>query len=216
MKVEICPGILTHSVEEYRARLEGIEESGATWAHLDIMDGQFVPNITVMPYEIMGLPTKLNLEAHLMVYRPERYYSDLTVARVSRVLIHREAYESFEEFTKAIGQASDYFAEVGCVLNPETSIESYKELSIQAIQIMGVHPGASGQSMIGTTCDRIKAVADQKLNLTIAVDGGIREENIKELRAAGASRFVITSQLGAVSAIGQNLANFTHLLLSPS
>lgn len=216
MKAEICPGILTHSLEEYTARLEGIEKSGAAWAHLDVMDGQFVPNITVMPYEIMGIPTSLNLEAHLMVYRPEHYYSDLTVARVSRILIHREAFDSFEETAEALRQASDYFPEVGLVVNPDTTIESYKELPLQVVQVMGVTPGASGQAMIATTYDRIKEIAEQKLKAVIAVDGGIREENIKELQGAGASRFVITSQLGAVSAISQNLAHFSQLLISPS
>ncbi len=214
MKAEICPGILTHSLEEYTVRLEGIEDSGSKWAHLDVMDGQFVPNITVMPYEIMGIPTRLNLEAHLMAYRPERYYSDLTVARVSRVLIHREAYESLDEAAEALYRAADYFQEVGMVINPETAVEAYSGLPIQVLQLMGVHPGASGQQILDTTYDRIKQVADQRLNLTIEIDGGIREENIKDLQHAGASRFVITSQLGAVSAIRQNLTHFTQLLLS--
>jgi ribulose-phosphate 3-epimerase len=216
MKAEICPGILTHNIEEYTARLEGVEQSGASWAHLDVMDGHFVPNITVQPYEIMGIPTNLNLEAHLMAYRPERYYSDLTVARISRVLIHREAFDSFEETAEALHQASDYFSEVGLVLNPETPIEPLKDLKIQVVQIMGVHPGSSGQQTLGSTYDRIKEIADQKLKVTISVDGGVSEENIRELQQAGATRFVITSHLGAISAMGQNLNNFTQLLLGTS
>lgn len=216
MKAEICPGILTHTIEEYSARVEGIEQSGASWAHLDVMDGHFVPNITVQPYEIMGLPTSLNLEAHLMAYNPERYYSDLTVARISRVLIHREAFDSLEQTAEALRHASDYFSEVGLVLNPETEIESYKDLKIQVVQIMGVHPGASGQQTEDSTYGRIKQVADQKLKITISVDGGVSEENIRELQKAGATRFVITSHLGTLAAMGQNLNHFTQLLLGTS
>ena len=85
MKAEILPGILTHTFEEYAARLEMVESSSALWAHIDFADGQFVPNITVMPHEIMSLSTRLKIEAHLMTYRPERYFSDLTVAGVVRV-----------------------------------------------------------------------------------------------------------------------------------
>lgn len=212
MNPEIYPGILTHSIEEYTTRLEGIENSGATWAHLDIMDGQFVPNITVMPYEIMGIPSRLKLEAHLMAFRPERYYSDLTVARVGRVLIHREAFGSFEETAAALKHAADYFAEVGLVLNPETALEPYNDLPVQAIQIMGVHPGASGQRTLGDTCGRITELAQQQLSAVISVDGGVGEENLQELQEAGASRFVITSQLGALTAMKQNLLHFTQLL----
>jgi len=212
MKAEICPGILSHNLEEYIAHLEQVEKSDATWVHIDVMDGQFVPNISVMPHEFMSIPTRLHLEAHLMAYHPERYYSDLTVAGVSRVLIHREAYGSLGECSAALKHAGDYFSEVGMVINPDTVIEDYSGLPTQVIQCMGVVPGASGKEFIDDVYDRIRAVSAQRLSVVVAVDGGVHQDNIQELQKAGAERFVITSALYIASSVSQNLQNFIHLL----
>jgi ribulose-phosphate 3-epimerase len=212
MKAEIYPGILTHTLEEYVAKLEIVEQSGSGWVHLDFADGQFVPNITVMPHEIMGINTKLKIEAHLMTYMPERYFSDLTVAGVSRVLLHREAYKSMEECAAGLKQASDYFSEVGLVINPDTEVESYNELPIQSIQCMAVHPGMSGQALLESVYESIGKIAGQSLDLVIAVDGGVNSENVQLLQKAGASRFVINSHLFATSNIQQNLQHFIQLV----
>ncbi len=215
MKAEILPGILTHTFEEYATRLEMVEASSASWVHVDFADGQFVPNITVMPHEIMGLPTKLAMEAHLMTYGPERYFSDLTVAGVSRVLLHREAFKSLDECGQALKEAGNYFGEVGLVINPETQVEDYSTLPIKVVQCMGVHPGFSGQPIVGDVYDTIEKVRAQQLGLTIAVDGGVTEENIHTLQKAGVSRFVMTSQLfsnSSSSSVSQNVQHFIQLV----
>ena len=212
MKAEIYPGILTHTIEEYMARLELAEQSGTSWAHLDIMDGQFVPNITVMPHEVAGIPTTLKLEAHLMVHEPERYFSDLTVIGCQRVLLHRESYHSLEEASAALKHAADYFPEAGLVINPETELEDYKGLPASVIMCMGVHPGASGQAFIESVRDHIRGVAAQKLGLPIEVDGGVDEDNIRELQRDGASRFVISSHVFLTSNVTQSVQNFIQLV----
>ncbi len=212
MKAEIYPGILTHNLEEYISRLEMIEESTSKWVHIDVMDGQFVPNISVMPYEFMSIPTRLQTEVHLMAYHPERYYSDLTVAGVSRVLIHREAYESFEECAAALKHAGDYFSEVGLVINLDTPIEPYNELPVQVIQCMGVVPGASGRELDREVYGKIKTIAAQKSIPLIAVDGGVHEDTVQELQKAGAERFVVTSALYVANNVNQNLQHFIQLL----
>lgn len=211
MKPDICPGILTHNLEEYVIKLEMVEKSGAGWAHLDFMDGQFVPNITVMPHEVMSISTPLKLEAHLMMYRPDRYFSDLTVAGVSRILLHREVYSSLDECSKALKQAGDYFAEVGVVVNIETPLEQYNQLPINVIQLMGIHPGSSGLPLNEEIYSRIEKVhAENKV--VISIDGGVHEDNIKQLQDAGASRFVISSHMFVSSNVATNLHHFSQLL----
>lgn len=212
MKAEILPGILTHNLEEYVTRLEMVEASKVGWAHLDFADGHFVPNITVMPDEIMSIPSKLKLEAHLMTFAPDRFFSDLTVAGVSRVLIHREAYHSLKECAAVLSIATNYFKEVGLVINPDTEVESYQNLPIQVVQCMGIDPGFSGQPFVEKAYDTIQKVRAQQLKVTIAVDGGVTEDNITKLQEAGVSRFVMTSHLFASNNVPQSVQYFTQLI----
>lgn len=212
MKAEILPGILTHNLEEYVTRLEMVEASKVGWAHLDFADGHFVPNITVMPHEIMSIPSKLKLEAHLMTFAPDLYFSDLTVAGVSRVLIHREAYNSLKECAVVLSMAANYFKEVGLVINPDTEVESYQNIPIQVVQCMGIDPGFSGQPFVEKAYDTIEKVRSQQLKVTIAVDGGVTEDNITKLQEAGVSRFVMTSHLFASNNVPQSVQYFTQLI----
>ena len=209
---EIIPGILAHSVEQYGSRLDLIEHSQATWVHVDIMDGQFVPNTSVMPHEIISLRSSCQIEAHLMTFRPERYYSDLAVAGVSRVLLHREAFDSLEQCAAACKLASDYFAEVGVVLNADTLVEPLQELPIQVVQCMGVPPGASGQPFESAAYDTISLVVMQGLRVTMAADGAVSEDTARKLQACGVSRFVITSRLFAGGNLDENISRFNRIL----
>lgn len=209
---EIIPGILAHSLEEYVARLRIVEESDAKSVHIDIMDGQFVPNISVMPHEIISLSTRLTLEAHLMTFRPERYYSDLAVAGVMRVLLHREAFDSFEECQASIKRAGDYFEQVGIVYNPGTRIDVLQELPISVVMCMGVHPGASGQPFVPAAYDTISEVVALHLPYVLAADGGVSEETIPQLRDSGISRFVITSRLFVGNNLDENISRFNRIL----
>lgn len=213
MRREVYPVILAHTLEEYVQRLELVEQSSAEWVQIDVMDGQFVPNISVMPNEFMSIRTRLKLEAHLMTHRPERYFSDLTVANVSRVLIHVECAESPDDLRTIIKQATDYFNEVGVVINPFTAIEQWHiELPVECMQLMGVVPGQSGQHMLDGTFDRVREVRAMGWNGTIAIDGGVTEDNIALLMDAGANRFVVASHVFANNAVRQNLQHFIQLV----
>ena len=210
--LEIIPGILAHSLEEYLLRLDLVSQSQSKWVHIDIMDGQFVPNISVMPHELVSLTNLLHGEAHLMTFRPERYFSDLAVGGISRVLLHREAFDSFEECAKVLKSAGDYFSEVGLVINPDTSVESLLELPIQVVQCMGVQPGASGQQFVTAAYDTIQEVAAQRLDCTLAVDGAVNEETILVLQRSGITRFIMSSQLFSEGDLDENISHFNRIL----
>lgn len=209
---EIYPGILAHTFEEYTDRLQLIEASSAAWVHVDVMDGQFVPNITVMPHEIMSVATRLKVEMHLMVSNPERYFSDLSVIGCDRVLLHRESFATQEEWHDIIKKALDYFPEVGAAFNPHTPLETVQDTGAAALMIMGVEPGYSGQTLLEGTYDRLQEARQLNDGLVLAIDGGVSEETIKPLQEAGAQRFVISSHLFANNAVPQNFTYFTQLL----
>lgn len=210
---EIYPAILAHTFEEYTARLELIEGSSSKWVHVDFMDGQFVPNISVMPYEIMSLNTRLTVEAHLMTYNPERYYSDLSVIGCGRVLLHRECYDSLESCRTAVKNAQDYFEEVGLVYNISTPIESVQALGLSSLMLMGIDPpGQTAQPLLEAVFDRLKEARKLNPQIILAVDGGVSDQNLKELQKSGAQRFVISSHIFVNNAVPQNLQYFTQLL----
>lgn len=209
---EIYPCILANSYQEYKAKLEMIETSLATWAQIDFMDGTFVSQRTILPIEIKEVETNIKLEAHLMVESPENYYQDLKEANFQRVLIHREIYSSLEKCQKAIIKARQYFKEVGLVINPDTEVEDYSGLGINSLQCMAVHPGASGQLLLDSIYDTIKNVKGTNPNFVIAVDGGVSSENIGELKKAGVERFIMASSIFANQDVNSNFQYFLQLI----
>jgi|GEM_PF-5236761 len=212
MGAEIYPGILAHTYEEYVTRLELVESSQAAWVHVDIMDGQFVPNITIMPSEIMSVSTRLKIEAHLMTATPERYFSDLSVLNCGRILIHREAFSSLEECGVMVKRALDYVPEVGVVYNPDTPLEDCNEIGVVSVQCMGAPPGQSGLQLLEGTYDKVAECKKLHPKLTIAVDAGVDEADIQPLKKAGAERFIIASHIFVNNAVPQNFSYFTQLL----
>lgn len=213
MVAEIYPCILAHSLEEYATKLELVESTSANWVQIDIMDGKFVPNISILPHEIESISTRLSMEAHMMTYAPERYFSDLSIAGFKRVLIHLEIMEEVEELVRVCKLARDYFPEVGFVLNPETTISQVQmDLEPDSIQIMGVHPGQSGQQILEDTVSRISQVKALADHTVICIDGGVTEDNIKILHEAGATRFVIASHLFVGANIENSYQHFKQLV----
>jgi ribulose-phosphate 3-epimerase len=190
---EIIPGILAASLDDFALHFELVRSSDASWVHIDIADGQFVPTITVMPSELSDIPHDIRKEAHIMAFHPERFYADLLVCGVERVLLHREAFTTDTQCQSALLSARGYFTEVGLVINPETAVPDCSKFPLDVVQCMGVQPGKSGQVLLPMVYTSVAQVVAQ--GVPCSVDGGLNEQHVTRLHQAGVQRFVLTSQL---------------------
>jgi ribulose-phosphate 3-epimerase len=193
--VEIMPSILSADFAILAEEIRKVEEAGCQRIHLDVMDGNFVPNITFGPVVIEAIRrrTNLYLEAHLMIDRPERYLHYFKHAGVNGITIHREACCDFMDTLKEVKRLG---MDVGVAINPETPVESIKDaiLELNYILILTVEPGFGGQSFIPGTEEKIMEVRDllreKGHEIPIEVDGGINTETAPLVVKAGGSRLV--------------------------
>lgn len=214
MKGEIYPCILAYTKEEFLEKLRLVEGGIAKWIQVDFMDGRFCGKQTICPTDLSDLIIKCNLEAHIMAYQPERYFEDLRILGFKRVLIHREVYLTAQDCKKAINNARRCFKEVGLAVNPDTPLEDYRDFGLNSVQLMAVYPGKSGQILLEGIYDRIKEVKKTNPSFVIAVDGGVKEDNINELQKAGASRFIMASAIFAGQKVNRNYKNLIQLIMT--
>ncbi|MHB8879186.1 MAG: ribulose-phosphate 3-epimerase [Myxococcaceae bacterium] len=194
----IAPSLLSadfgHLAEEARAA----EGAGADWLHLDVMDGRFVPNITIGPLvvEAVRKATKLPLDVHLMIVEPERYVADFVKAGANWVTVHVEASPHLHRTLQQIRSAG---AKAGVVLNPATPLSAVEDVlgDVDLVLLMSVNPGFGGQSFIPGVVEkvrRLRAMLDAKgLNPHLEVDGGVNAQTARQVHAAGADVLVAGS-----------------------
>ena len=176
--------------------MRAVERAGADLIHVDVMDGHFVPNITIGPIVVTGLKklTSLPLDVHLMIERPDRYVEAFAQAGSDWITIHAEVCPHLKRMIKKIRQLN---VKPGVVLKPATPLKTlYPVLDdIDLVLIMSVNPGFGGQSFIPSTLkkiERLRKIIDQNhYSLEIEVDGGIKVENIGEVSKAGGDIFVL-------------------------
>lgn len=199
-KVDIAPSILSADFMRLGEEIAAVTRGGATVLHVDVMDGHFVPNLTV------GLPvvksiakaTKLTIDTHLMIAEPGRYAEQFVAAGARMVSVHVEADAHLHRTLAAIKAAG---ALAGIVLNPATPVESLSEALPYAdyVLVMSVNPGFGGQKFIQTSVDkvrRLKQMIDERgLSTRIEIDGGIDQGNIGAVVAAGAEIIVAGSAI---------------------
>lgn len=195
---EIAPSILSSDFTRLRDEIEAVRSGGARILHVDVMDGHFVPNITI------GLPvvksirkaTEMTIDTHLMIEEPGRYAVEFANAGADMVSIHVEADVHLQRTLTAIKDAG---AKAGIAINPATPIESLTEALPYAdfVLLMSVNPGFGGQTFIPTMLDklrRLKEMIDHRgLSTEIEIDGGVDLSNISEIAAAGANIVVAGS-----------------------
>ncbi|MDW2876994.1 MULTISPECIES: ribulose-phosphate 3-epimerase [Bacillaceae] len=196
--VKIAPSILSADFSRLGEEIKDVERGGADYIHVDVMDGHFVPNITIGPLIVEAVRpiTKLPLDVHLMIENPDKYIEAFAKAGADYITVHAEASRHLH---RTIHLIKSYGVKAGVVLNPATPAEALKHIiqDIDMVLLMTVNPGFGGQKFISSVLPKIRQVkemaAEQGLDLEIEVDGGVNEETAKLCIEAGANVLVAGS-----------------------
>jgi ribulose-phosphate 3-epimerase len=210
--IRIAPSILSADFGRLADEVRAVEAAGADWIHVDVMDGRFVPNITIGPLvvEAVRKVTRLPIDAHLMIVEPERYVEAFAKAGASVISVHAEASPHLHRTLQAIRAAG---ARPAVALNPATGLEAIEYVlgDCEMVLLMTVNPGFGGQKYIDACTEkvrRLRAMADaRKQPLELQVDGGIKPETIAAVAAAGANVFVAGTAVFGQKDYGRAIAD---------
>ena len=196
--VLIAPSILSADFGRLAAEIEAVTVAGADYIHVDVMDGHFVPNLTIGPLVIEAVrrATTLPLDVHLMIENADRWIADYARAGADLIAVHAEACPHLHRTVAAIAELGKKPA---VAINPATSLESLRWVlpDVSMVLVMSVNPGFGGQRFITNVLAKItelrRMIDERGLNVDIEVDGGIKGDNIAAVAAAGANVFVAGS-----------------------
>ena len=196
--VEIVPSILSANFARLADEISRVERGGAAMLHLDVMDGHFVPNLTIGQPVVESIRqcTRLHLDVHLMIENPERYVTEFVKAGANSVSVHYEAARNLDGVLQMIREAG---AMAGVVLNPATPVEVLEDVLgvVDYVLLMSVNPGFGGQKLIPYVLDKVRRLnlmrRAKKLAFPVEIDGGVHRENLADVVRAGCDWIVTGS-----------------------
>jgi ribulose-phosphate 3-epimerase len=200
VQVKIFPSILSADFAHLGRQVSEAEEAGASGIHVDVMDGHFVPNLTIGPLVVQAVrkTTSLPLDVHLMIEAPERYVGEFAKAGADIISVHQEACPHLH---RVIQQIKSLGKQAGVVINPATPAATLEEIinAVDLVLVMSVNPGFGGQSFIDSSVDKIRRVRQlltaQQAKAELEVDGGIDPQTAPRVVKAGASMLVAGSAI---------------------
>ncbi len=215
--IRLAPSILSADFSKLAEGISMIEKAGADLIHIDVMDGHFVPNISMGPKILQDLvkETSLPFDVHLMIENPEKYIENFITDQTEFITVHAEACVHLHRVIQIIKSCG---AKAGLSFNPATSLDAldYVLDDLDLVLIMSVNPGFGGQKFIPSALDKIKQVHEMKLksrlNFDIEVDGGITLNNLQEVTSAGATIIVTGSSIFNAADIFEETKKFKNLL----
>jgi ribulose-phosphate 3-epimerase len=214
--VEIIPSILSADFARLADEIERVEQGGVSMLHVDVMDGHFVPNITIGPPVVRSIrkATRLALDVHLMIADPDRYAPEFISAGADCISVHQETCPHLD---RTIHLIQGLGARAGVVINPATPVSLLEEILpvVDYVLLMSVNPGFGGQAFIPRTLEKVRALdrlrRSSGLGYRIEIDGGISKENLPEVVRAGCDWIVTGSSVFHTGDPGRTVAEMRQI-----